>query len=142
MNLKEILSWSGIDDGLSSKHKNITSAVSHKSDDGFKSRLGQCYILSWRAVSNQPGYKLVHGYITSRQGNTIDHAWCETETEVYDPVLDWKMPKDAYYALFRAEKEKEYSAEEAMELSSTFGTYGPWHEITREIKTSPSKRKR
>ena len=50
--------------------------------------LGKCYELNWKFVSEHPDYKLVHGYITSRQGNTLDHAWSENDTEVHDAVLD------------------------------------------------------
>lgn len=99
--------------------------------------LGKCYELNWKFVSEHPDYKLVHGYITSRQGNTLDHAWSENDTEVHDAVLDWDLPKEAYYGMFSAEKIKEYTYKEIMEKGLETKHYGPWHEIDREIKTTP-----
>lgn len=101
----------------------------------IKSRLGQCYILSYKFVTDytNKGYKLIHGYITNRfgGGQTIDHAWAEKDGEVYDPVLDLKADWEVYKALLNAVVDKEYSDVEAMKLASESGTYGPWHELKK-----------
>ena len=106
-------------------------------ESNFSGRLGKCYQLSWQTISRDPNYKLVHGYITDRikTGRTIDHAWLETGTVVYDPVMDKKYQKDVYYAMFGAEAVKTYTAKEASAYGAKTGHYGPWHKIdTKKIK--------
>ncbi len=100
----------------------------------FKDRLGKCYQLSWQCVTKNKGYSLVHGYITDRikTGRTIDHAWCESGTIVYDPVMDKKFHKDVYYALYGVEVEKRYTSKEALDHGSKTGHYGPWHSIDKK----------
>ncbi len=99
----------------------------------MKDRLGKCYQLSWQYVTKNSSYKLVHGYITDRvkTGRTIDHAWVEKGNEVYDPVMDKRYPKQAYYGLFGVEAEKVYNSKEALDLGSKYGHYGPWHKIDK-----------
>ena len=106
----------------------------------FQKRLGRCYELSWQFVMDNPNWNLIHGYITTRDlSKTIDHAWCETGDMVFDPVVNIKWPKDAYYRFFNAEKEKEYSFKDAIQNGSLTGHYGPWHDITRKIGVIKSK---
>ncbi len=105
------------------------AAKKEKSD--FQKRLGQCYVLSYRYVTSHLGEdnKLVHGTITSKDGvNTVDHAWVEKPNgDVYDPVLDWELPKEAYYGFMTAKPEVEYTARQAMQKGLEFGHYGHWH---------------
>ncbi|MCK9544278.1 MAG: hypothetical protein M0R03_19845, partial [Novosphingobium sp.] len=112
-----------------------------KSSDTFKDRLGKCYILTFKYITNEgnEGDKLVHGTITRKKnGYTIDHAWIETaDGNVIDCVLDWTIPKDAYYGLYDAKKEAEYDIEEVYKKAVEYETYGPWHNPDSEIgKTS------
>lgn len=92
-------------------------------------RLGKCYQLSWQFVVSNPNWYLVHGYLTDfDHGRVIDHAWCEKENKVFDPVLDKTYSKDLYYALYQVEMVSDFSSEKAMERGAETGVYGPWHE--------------
>ena len=96
----------------------------------IESRLGQCYILSYKFATSHNDYELVHGYITQKStGKMIDHAWVEKEDIVYDPVMDWEVPTVVYYGLFDAEVDKRYTKEEIYKHAAESGTYGPWHQV-------------
>ncbi len=107
------------------------SVIVNAVNESIKDRLGKCYMLSYKHTSSQKGFTLVHGYITDRikTGRTIDHAWTEKGGIAYDPVIDKEFPKDLYYALYQAEKVKEYSDREANSKALSSGHYGPWHKI-------------
>lgn len=94
-------------------------------------RLGQCYVLSYQYVTSNNGWNLIHGYITDKisTGRMIDHAWCEQGDIVYDPVLDWTIPKQVYYGIFDVQVDKTYTRDEAMKAALDSGTYGPWHDV-------------
>jgi hypothetical protein len=97
---------------------------------GQNPRLGQCYVLSYQYVTSNNDCELIHGYITDKQtSRMIDHAWVEIGNEVYDPVLDWKIDKQAYYGLYDAEVDKRYTQKETYSMAAESGTYGPWHVV-------------
>lgn len=95
------------------------------------SRIGQYYILLYQYVTSNYGWNLVHGYITDKisTGRMIDHAWCKQGDIVYDPVLDWTIPKQVYYGIFDAKVDKTYTRDETLNAALNSGTYGPWCDL-------------
>ena len=101
----------------------------HSSDAEFRSRLGKCYELSGRYVSEHPNAILVHGKIYNRWTKgypSVDHAWVEEGNEVFDPVWGKRLPLFFYYELFNAEVHKKYSYEEVLKKMLREGNWGPW----------------
>ena len=113
--------------------KETGSRIIERVNESMSDRLGKCYMLSYRYVSSNRGWNLVHGYITDskKTGRTIDHAWAEKGTKVHDPVVGNTFDSKVYYLLFGAEKVKEYSQSEAMSNALKSGHYGPWHTIDK-----------
>ncbi len=93
-------------------------------------RLGQCYVLSGRYVMDNQNAILVHGSINGRRftGKDFDnpHAWVEEGNEVYDPVWDQRLPKEAYYGIMNAKSIKQYNYEEMAKLMLRNENWGPW----------------
>lgn len=98
----------------------------------FKSRLGQCYVLSGRYVFNHPeeNLLLVHGTINGRNwtGKDFDnpHAWVEDDDEVYDPVWEKRFPKEVYYQLMNAKAHHKYTFKQVCQITSKKKHWGPW----------------
>lgn len=104
-----------------------------KADEStFQSRLGQCYVLSGRYIFNHPdeGLLLVHGTINGRRWTGKDlnnpHAWIEDGEEVFDPVLDKKMPKEMYYELMNAVPDHKYTFKQVCKITAKNKHWGPW----------------
>jgi len=108
----------------------------------FEDRLGNCYELAGRYVSENGG-ELVHGLIhhpfdrANPKGNP--HAWVLKPSSeqnkgsslsgdiIYDPVLDQELPKEAYEGLYRAKTLKQYPQEEVWKNMLRHKHWGPWH---------------
>ena len=93
------------------------------------SRLGLCYELSGRYVSNHPDAILVHGRLTNPFGKgftELDHSWVEEENEIFDPVMDRRWPKEVYESLFNVKIYQKYSYEEVLKTILKYEHWGPW----------------
>lgn len=106
-------------------------------DKEFLKRLGKCFSLCAEYVIDNKGASLVHGIITNPfdAGNfrQVAHAWVEDSERVIDLVVGNNLPKDAYYALFKATAVRTYSREEAATEMLKHRHYGPWtKELTRD----------
>jgi len=98
-------------------------------------KLGQCFVLSGRYVldSTDADVRLVHGTITRKHdGYTMDHAWVEKGDNVIDPVLEWDLPKDAYYGMLDAKPKKVYDKDEMIKAMMKVKHWGPWESISAE----------
>jgi hypothetical protein len=94
-------------------------------------RLGKCYLLSGRYVSTHPQSVLVHGTLTNpstRGYALLPHAWVLEGDEVFDPVMDVRWPKIAYYSLYKAKEDRTYTHDEVLAITNRTGTWGPWDE--------------
>lgn len=100
----------------------------------LEGRLGRCYELAGRYVSQKPGAQLVHGHIFNpfnRNGEgkgfaDIDHAWVEEGNQVFDPVMDKRWPKDVYYGLFQATEQGRFNYEQVLKMMLQHRHWGPW----------------
>lgn len=115
--------------------QNLTFKMKHLSEfvnESLNQRLGQCYELSYKYVSSNPGWELVHGYITDSNfgtGHTIDHAWCQKGNKTFDPVLEKEYSKQDHKKIFNPEIVKVYTFEQVMDNAVKYMHYGPWHKI-------------
>jgi len=111
----------------------------YKKSQSFPDRLGQCYVLSGRYILGNDNAILVHGTINGIRWTGKDfnnpHAWIEENGEVYDPVMDWRLPIDAYYGMMQAKPLKKYDSEQASINMLNYNHWGPWDE------NNPPKRK-
>lgn len=115
-----------------------TSDIRKASDDNkliklSNDRITRCYELSGRYVTEHIGENciLVHGKITNPMHNgkgfkTIDHAFVEIKSCIFDPVMNIKWPKDAYYRFFSVVENNRYTLNEVLEKTVESGTWGPW----------------
>lgn len=104
-------------------------------------RLGRCYELAGRELLERccSHTRLVHGMI-ARNGFVVHHAWLEWEEEwfrgsgtvCWEPVTDLTLPQDAFERLFGAEKQVEYTRDEASKLMLRTKHYGPWEERSEQ----------
>jgi len=100
------------------------------------SRLGLCYELSGRYVSQHHDAVLVHGRLTNPFGAghpELDHAWVEVGDEIFDPVMDKMWPKAVYESLFKTKVYKKYKHMDVIRVTNRTGNWGPWDDT--EIKT-------
>ena len=92
-------------------------------------RLGRCYELAGRYVSEHPEAVLVHGKLVNRFGRghpEIDHAWVEIGDKIFDPVMDKMWPKDLYEQLFNATIYHRYTFKQVLKMSLRHEHWGPW----------------
>jgi hypothetical protein len=100
-------------------------------------RLGKCYEVSYKYITEHHEYTLVHGIITDNKfgtGKSLDHAWVEKDDQAYDVVLDLTCPKEIYYDLFSAEPMAVYTVQDAMQMAYEQGTYGPWDDRLKKFQ--------
>jgi len=99
-------------------------------------RVGRCYELSGRYVSEHPAAILVHGHIKNPFNRgvllEVDHAWVEEGDDVYDPVMDKRWPKIVYDRLFDVQVYKKYTAPEVWKMSLQHGHWGTWHDLPQK----------
>jgi len=103
--------------------------ISESSNSKKNPRLGLCYELSGRYVSNHTNAILVHGRLTNPfgKGHTeLDHGWVEEGNEIFDPVMDKVWPKEVYESLFKTKVYKKYSFEEVLKMILRHKNWGPW----------------
>lgn len=93
-----------------------------------RSRLGQCYPLSYRYATDHMGWTLVHGSIQGGDNPRIGHGFCLSPdgTEVYEPASDTVYDKRVFEALFKPTYDATFDFEEVMLNSIKMGHYGPW----------------
>ena len=106
--------------------------------DDLEDRLGNCYFLSGRYVTDNQNSELVHGTITNRIANRIkrineetkvlEHAWVEYDNTVFDPVMGQEYQKEVYYAIFEAKVIERYNHEEMCKTMLTYRHWGPWND--------------
>ena len=102
---------------------------------------GECFRNASQFVRAHEDFALVHGKVTNGDGQTFDHAWAESKTEVADPTTGVQMAKDRWYALVKAQPEAKYSAEHAALNMVRTRNHGPWtaEEVgPRKLPLSPS----
>lgn len=92
-------------------------------------RLGQCYELAGRYVTDHPDSVLVHGKLVNRFSKgfpEIEHAWVEEGDEIFDPVMDRRFSKDLYEQLFNVTVYHKYTFEEVLKMTLRHKHWGPW----------------
>ena len=101
----------------------------------FNDRIGRCYELSWRTVTQMPkqGY-LVHGSIQGAGKERIPHAWTEVDDLAYDPVLDEWFPAEFYRDMTNAEVAEKYTKDEVNMIVTRELNMGPWHDEPYGLK--------
>lgn len=88
---------------------------------------GQCYKNSWRYVTENKEWTLVHGLVFNPKiQEYMGHAWAELNDLVYDPTHDATLPLEYYYYIGKVTYTKKYSFEEIMYWSEEVRSYGPW----------------
>ena len=87
-------------------------------------RTGRCYELSFYTIQDNADWLLVHGSVNGKH-EPIGHAWLEKDMEVYDAVLNERMPKDVYVNRYDAENRLTYSRLEAAKLIISTNHTGP-----------------
>jgi hypothetical protein len=94
-----------------------------------KGQEGDCYknVQDYLLDNDIPNAVIVHGVVTSRNG-TLNHAWIETDTEVYDPTTGIKTDKQTYYSKLNPKVEARYTFQDAMKKRFSTGQFGPWTE--------------
>ena len=141
--------------GLEEDYYDKEASIVKADEESFKDRLGRCYELSGSYVMNHPESILVHGKIYNprqKEGlySQIDHSWVEEGDEVYDPVMNLKLSKDAYYRLFNAEVYHIYTHDDVIHLCIKVRHWGPWskeeielmNEIRKELEEKSKKFKK
>jgi hypothetical protein len=103
-----------------------------------RKRFKRCYELTWEFLAREDdrfiGWRIVHGMVdlgafandAKASGVSIDHAWLESDDQVYDTTLDRTFAKDDYYRQYGACSLVIYTAAEAARLVLDEGHYGPW----------------
>lgn len=115
------------------KHDTPGQNVSEESN-----ALGHCFKVAGR--SQDPDCKLVHAYVTSKEGKTFPHAWIEKDGNVIDHTTNTVMPKKDFYKAAKVSEKpgeyKTYNKVEAIKNSVKHGHWGPWHldNVTEEKK--------
>ena len=97
--------------------------------ESIHDRIGKCYELAGRYVTSNPNSILVHGKLINpytRGFKELDHAWVEDGGDILDPVMDIKMPKEAYESWFKVKPYKKYTHTEVLKLTLETGNWGPW----------------
>lgn len=92
-------------------------------------RLGRCFELSGRYVSEHPNATLVHGNLTNpfaRGMKELDHAWVEEDDQIFDPVMDQWWPKGVYQSLFHTKEQQRYSHVRVLSMTLKHQHWGPW----------------
>jgi hypothetical protein len=94
---------------------------------------GDCYknVQDYLLDNDIPYATIVHGVVTSRNG-TLNHAWIETDEDVYDPTTGVKTDKEKYYAKLNPQVHARYTFTDALKQRFITGNYGPWTESTNE----------
>ena len=112
--------------------RNLVESTKKKHDNP---RLGKCYELSGRYVidgmfiPDRERATLVHGRLVNPFGvghPLLDHAWIETDDEIYDPVMDKTWGRAIFYSLFKPTVFKRYNREEARKMILKHKHWGPW----------------
>lgn len=89
--------------------------------------LRQCFVMAALYVRSHRNAKLIHGTMTTFDGETIAHAWVLTASgKVFDGVEQEFFDRASYYDTFNAREEYRYSHAEMMELISKTKRFGPW----------------
>jgi hypothetical protein len=89
-------------------------------------RLGRCYELAGRYVSQVPDTELVHGSIQGIGKPRIDHAWALTPSGVYEPASNAIWPGQVFNSVFHPEIHSVYSRPEVFQRTLDTGNWGPW----------------
>lgn len=93
-----------------------------------KGKEGECYknVQDYLLENDLPAAMIVHGEITSREGNRIKHAWIEDGERVIDPTTGVIANKEDYYARLKPTADDVYTFEEAMKLRFKTKNFGAW----------------
>jgi hypothetical protein len=103
-----------------------------------RKRFKRCYELAYEFLAREDdrfiGWQIVHGMVdlgafaneAAGGGVLIDHAWLQSDDQVYDTTLDQAFAKDDYYRRYSARSLVSYSLVEAALLVVDEGHYGPW----------------
>jgi hypothetical protein len=93
-----------------------------------RKRFKHCYELTLEFLIREDdrfiGWRIVHGMVdidamadvAAASGVSIDHAWLESDDQVYDTTLDQIFAKDDYYRRYSACSLAIYTAAEAARL--------------------------
>lgn len=127
-------SWAWFDSDINGWFR--SDAYSKEIREDLGDRLGRCYELSGRYVLDNHDAILVHGSVNGIRMTGKDrdnpHAWVEEGDEVFDPVMDQRIPKEAYYGMMQAKVVKKYEWDEMAKTMLKAAHWGPWHQETNE----------
>jgi hypothetical protein len=101
---------------------------------GIKERLGQCYMLTGKAMLDRAAYcipapaAVIHGsWHGPTSENRIDHAVVLLDNgKIWEPVTAGIFDREQFESYTRWERHQIYSAAEARDLMNLTGHYGPW----------------
>ena len=106
--------------GLSDWFESVKQVIDATLIEAKNPRLGRCFELAGRYVSEHPDATLVHGRLTNpfaRGMKELDHAWVEEGDRIFDPVMGSHWDKEAYERLFQVRVYKRYSHEEVLNMT-------------------------
>ncbi len=93
-------------------------------------REGRCYELAMKFQWDNPGWVLVHATVRAPCGPVarvpIDHAFVESDGEVFDPVLAQFFPSSEYYRTYKVTDARRYDSATAAQTMLLEGHFGPW----------------
>ncbi len=106
--------------------------MSERPQTRARKRQGRCYTLAWKSLTSMEDagdWCLAHGEVNMMENDDsfrAGHAWLESETEVFDPVINKIFDRAVFYRSRRPTKLNRFSRTEAANMILEQGSYGPW----------------
>lgn len=105
-------------------------------------RLGRCYELAFNHFALVSFMRreavLVHGVIRDTHiaglGAVICHAWVECDGEVWEPITQTKLPKDAFFRIYDAEETYRYNRTQVCDFALDTEHSGPWEPMPEHLQ--------
>lgn len=102
--------------------------MTSNSKPAWVDRLGDCYTLAWKYVTECDEGWLIHGWVyAGTPRHWIYHAWVELPNDlIYEPIADCLYRKEGFIKAYQADEDRRYTIKEARELAIKFERYGPF----------------
>ncbi len=108
--------------------------MSERPQTRARKRQGRCYTLAWKSLVKMEDvgdWRLAHGEVNMIENDDsfrAGHAWLESETEVFDPVINKIFDRAVYYRSRRPTKLDRFSPKEGANMILEQNSYGPWRD--------------